>query len=288
MKAIITIGVSSSGKTTWAEEQEGFAVISRDDVRRHILETEGKLLRHENMWSKWNFKREKEVTELYWKHVEDMYRVGNNIILADTNLNPQRRQEMQKRLESLGYEVECRQFDVTFEEAVKRDKTRKDTVGHDIIWKQYLELYGEKYEPDLALPKAILVDIDGTLGHMDGKRGPFEWSKVEQDRCDEVVKQIVDGFAGTHEVILLSGRDSVCRSETLRWLDYNDVYYDNLYMRSEGDMRKDSIIKRELFDNHIRDKYNVVCVIDDRPQVIRQWMLMGLKVINVGDPYKEF
>lgn len=33
MKAIITVGISGSGKTTWAEQQEGFININRDDIR---------------------------------------------------------------------------------------------------------------------------------------------------------------------------------------------------------------------------------------------------------------
>lgn len=288
MKAIITIGISASGKTTWAMQQTGYNVVSRDDIRRDILKNEGKLTPDENLWSKWSFKREKEVTNRYWEIVNHAATKDGSIVLADTNLNPQRRKEMQKRLESLGYEVEQRQFDITFEEAVKRDKNRKDTVGQDIIWKQYLELYGEKYEPDSNLPKAILIDVDGTLAHMDGKRGPFEWYKVGQDRCDEVVKTLVNGYEQDTYTVVFSGRDSCCYDGTFNWLVDNSIKFDALYMRSEGDMRKDSIVKRELFDKHIRDKYNVVCVIDDRPQVCREWMRMGLKVISVGDPYKEF
>ena len=35
-------------------------------------------------------------------------------------------------------------------------------------------------------------------------------------------------------------------------------------MRSAGDKREDSIVKSELFDAHVRDKYNVQFVLDDR------------------------
>jgi len=38
-------------------------------------------------------------------------------------------------------------------------------------------------------------------------------------------------------------------------------------MRPQGDMRKDSIVKRELFDAHICDQYNVLFVLDDRDQL---------------------
>ena len=65
------------------------------------------------------------------------------------------------------------------------------------------------------------------------------------------------------------------------------MYYE-LHMRAEGDMRKDSIVERELFDAHIKDKYDVVAVFDDRPQMIRLWNLMGLKTFACADPYLEF
>ena len=32
-KMIITVGVSASGKTTWANQQEGFEIICRDTIR---------------------------------------------------------------------------------------------------------------------------------------------------------------------------------------------------------------------------------------------------------------
>jgi len=42
-------------------------------------------------------------------------------------------------------------------------------------------------------------------------------------------------------------------------------------MRKEDDMRKDAIIKRELFDNFIEGKYQIEFVLDDRNQVVDLW-----------------
>lgn len=288
MKAIVTIGISASGKTTWAESQKGFQVICRDYIRHNLLESDGKPVHEENMWKYWNFKREKEVTGNYWAFVEMMASAKSNIILADTNLNPGRRQEMQSRLEGLGYSVEFKQFNCDYETAVKRDLYRRDSVGASVIWKQYKELYGKVYVPPSDAPKAVIVDIDGTLAHMTN-RGPFEWSKVGQDRFDVTVATAIDAFRQNyHKIIVLSGRDSVCRGETVGWLTEHEFWYDAFYMRAEGDMRKDAIVKRELFNKYIKDKYNVVAVFDDRPQMVRLWNLMGLKTFAVSDPYLEF
>lgn len=54
-------------------------------------------------------------------------------------------------------------------------------------------------------------------------------------------------------------------------------------MRKSGDMRKDSIVKREMFDEHIRGRYNVNFVLDDRNQVVELWRSMGLTCLQVAD-----
>jgi hypothetical protein len=125
---------------------------------------------------------------------------------------------------------------------------------------------------------------------MNGKRGPFEWDKVILDDLDPVVAEMFNGFkrAG-YKMIVMSGRDGVCCNDTAHWLEKKfNILYDELFMRAAGDMRKDAEIKEELFWAHVAHKYNVVAVVDDRPVMCRRWMELGMKVINVGNPYKEF
>ncbi|MFJ5071268.1 hypothetical protein ACIQC7_33105 [Kitasatospora sp. NPDC088556] len=54
-------------------------------------------------------------------------------------------------------------------------------------------------------------------------------------------------------------------------------------MRPTGDSRRDSIVKVEIFDAHVRDTYNVTCVLDDRTQVVQAWRAIGLTVLQVAD-----
>ena len=54
-------------------------------------------------------------------------------------------------------------------------------------------------------------------------------------------------------------------------------------MRATGDPRKDSIVKREIFDREIRDRYRVVGVFDDREQVVQMWRALGLTVFQVAE-----
>ena len=52
-------------------------------------------------------------------------------------------------------------------------------------------------------------------------------------------------------------------------------------MRKEGDFRRDSIVKQEIYEQHIKDKYVVEFVLDDRDLVVSKWRELGLKCLQV-------
>ena len=90
------------------------------------------------------------------------------------------------------------------------------------------------------------------------------------------------------DIVLLSGRDESCRKETEEWLTKNGICYQELHMRPEGDFRKDTVIKREMFDKYIAGKYYVKAVFDDRPCVVRMWRSMGFTTFALGNQHIEF
>ena len=53
-------------------------------------------------------------------------------------------------------------------------------------------------------------------------------------------------------------------------------------MRKAGDNRVDYVIKYEIFDQHIRNKYNVLGVFDDRSQVINMWRSINIRCYDVA------
>jgi len=293
MKATICVGVSASGKTTWAKEQENSIIISKDDIRKKILMGElHRELEPGELWKLWNFKRESEINVIQDMEFKAASERNMNVIVADTNLNKDFNQNLETRLKVLNYEIEYKLFPVDLVTAWNRDKMRADSVGYNIIYRQYqqwLKFIDRKiYTPDIHKPSAVIVDVDGTLAHMKD-RGPFDWHKVGQDILDPAVYHLTLGFHQQgFKIIVLSGRDSVCRGETIQWLNRHNVPFNCLYMRKEGDMRKDSIVKEELFWQYVADDNNIIAVVDDRPQVTRLWRELGLKVFDVGDPYKEF
>lgn len=287
MKAVITVGISASGKTYWASQQKAVDV-NRDWIRFNVIAPGCD-------WGsyKFNKSKENEVTKIQEQMVMDSHSKGHDVIISDTNLNPNTRNKWETLLTELGYDVEIKEFPITLEQAYKRDSLRSNGVGQNVIYSQYqkwLEYKGRKtYVPDESKPKAILFDIDGTLAQMEG-RSPFAWDKVGTDSVKELIKAMAIGYNQQgYLVICVSGRDGVCYDDTQLWLHRNEIPYWYLFMREEGDMRKDTIIKEEIFWNKIANDYNVVGVVDDRPSVIRMWHELKIpNVICVGNPWVEF
>lgn len=151
MKAKITIGVSASGKTTYAGMQSNFTTISRDDIRFGMVSPQAK------GWKDYDFANESKVTAIQHIEIAKAHMNGENIIIADTNLTSKIRRNMTKCLKDLGYEVEWVIFHIDKEQAVERDSHRRNmTVGEEVIerqYQQYLSLlpYIEKQARDLGV-----------------------------------------------------------------------------------------------------------------------------------------
>jgi len=140
-----------------------------------------------------------------------------------------------------------------------------------------------KIQRPVTLPRAIICDIDGTLA-ITGDRSPFDWKKVGLDTLNYPVAKLVEIMNRYgHKIILCSGRDESCRDETIKWLKYYQIKYDHLFMRPEKDNRKDSIIKEEIYNKHIKDKFYIEFVLDDRDQVVDLWRKkLGLPCFQVN------
>lgn len=274
-KVIITKGLPGSGKSTWAKQyvdQFPNAVkrINKDDLRA-MLDNSG----HSKDMEKFVLEVRDSIILLALKN-------GKHVIVDDTNLAPKHEAHIRELVKGLA-EVEIKDFThVPIDVCIQRDLERQKSVGEKVIRSMYNQFLVKKelYMEDFDLPKAIIVDVDGTLAHMD-MRGPYDWDKVWSDVLDPDVANIVSAYKG--RVIVMSGRDSVCRQMTKEWLEKHEIPYDLLLMRPEGNQEKDAIIKRRLFDEHIRGKFHVEYVLDDRNQVVEMWRNMGLKCFQVAE-----
>ena len=80
----------------------------------------------------------------------------------------------------------------------------------------------------------------------------------------------------------MSGRKETCRRQTEVWLAVADVPSDALLMRDRYDDRPDVQVKRDLYDRHVRGRYDVLCVLDDRSSVVQGWRDLGLTCLQVA------
>lgn len=275
-------GLPASGKSTYAKElisKGGWVRVNNDDLRDTI---------HGGKWTKYN---EKLIVKIREYIIEQALARGDSVVVDNLNLHPKHKKLYKELAEKYGAIFDVKSFNTSLEECIKRDAKREKSVGKKVItdwYDNFLRLPSEKYIPPKNKPSAIICDIDGTLAHMSG-RSPYEWLRVGEDSVDEAVADILRHYYVRDpndddpqpKIIILSGRDGICEPQTKQWLEDNNIPYDHLFMRTADDNRKDSIIKRELFDEHIRDNFNILYILDDRNQVVDMWRDMGLKVLQV-------
>lgn len=277
---VITRGLPASGKSTWArahvEAHDGWVRVNKDDLRAML---------HNGKWSKG---REKQVISMRDAMIRNALAANLNVIVDDTNFHPSHIEQICKIAKEFGgVSVEIKEFDVPVDECIERDAKRPNPVGAKVIRNMHAQYVRPKMtvEQNPCLPKAIIVDMDGTLAIITD-RSPYEDDKADQDLLNHIVAEVVlhYAYAADVEVIIVSGRDEGrSREATERWLTRHQIPFDHLYMRKAGDVRKDSIVKREIFDTYIKDRFYVKAVFDDRDQVVRMWRDMGLQVFQVAD-----
>lgn len=306
-KLTMTYGLPASGKSTWARAQ---VVQSCGQTKRVNMD----LLREMLDGGEFSKKNEKYMQSVRDQIIEDALTEGYNVVVDDTNLHP-KHEEMLRALAARlrGVTFAIQDFtDVPVEECIRRDLLRPVSVGEKVIrqmHRRYLTITVEEAPPPPRVegaPRAIIVDIDGTVAKMNG-RSPYDYDRVDEDLPNTRVIQVVyDWFLQRRrynnegsKILFCSGRrgSDVCRERTLAWIRrempwlYGHDF--ELFMRPEFevdpksgnqrlDNRKDSIVKKEIYEREILGKFNVDYVLDDRRQVVDMWREQGLLVLQVA------
>lgn len=138
----------------------------------------------------------------------------------------------------------------------------------------------------------LVSDIDGTISDATHR---LHFIKGEEKRWDEfytasVLETPISGVidllkayrSSGFPIVLLTGRNDAYREITNMWLDYHDVPYDLLVMRSPGDRRLDYQIKVEWL-KEFREKAKVSVVFEDRKRVVEAMRELGLTVFHVAE-----
>lgn len=284
-KVMLLKGLPASGKSTWAKETVArgggnWARINKDDLRRMM---------HDGLHSRVNERQIKAARDALIVAMMDR---GINVIVDDTNFAASHATRVRQLIDEhntnapLRYSYEEKFFDVKLDVAIERDLGRPHPVGATVIttmYHQFLRPPPPVYPIDPALDWAVICDVDGTLAHFEHHRGPYDHMECTDDVCDDSVRHLLRLNSGDM-IVLMSGRKEESRELTTEWLDTHEVPWDILLMRATDDNRKDTIVKKELFNEHLRGRFNIRYVLDDRDQVVRMWREeLGLKVLQVAE-----
>lgn len=122
------------------------------------------------------------------------------------------------------------------------------------------------------MTRNIIFDIDGTLAdpkdrlHFLKKK---DWNSFYDDCLDDApihnVIYLLQELKKNHHIIILTGRPERIKDKTLLWLKANNISFDEIYFRKDGDYRPDYEIKEEMLKNLNR---SIWFAVDDCKQVV--------------------
>lgn len=275
MKNIIILrGISNSGKSTWAEKQKDYFIISRDKIREDILGKE-RLQQYFNYGQ--DIQIEQLVTEIQEKEIARHLIKNHKIIIDNTNLKKKYIQDYINVIldikENLD-DVEIKTFYIDIDEALKRNLNREEKfISEKVIRKQYeqflsyknidlnfenkqtrkkkewnyasfdIEKYVDKKENSNHY---IICDLDGTSAHRDVlekrsghlfMRNFYGYSECQFDKPDIVVSEILKSMYNSgFKIIFVSGRKESSRKFTESFIKNKLSFFKGEYQLF---MRKD-------------------------------------------------
>jgi predicted kinase len=303
-KPLVTVlsGLPASGKTEYAREMDALR-INLDDIRLMMGWTSPKF---------WSREKEAVAIQAMLSTIEAAVEDGYDVVVDNTHLTPKIPNLIRRRVGGRAT-FDVVHFLASVEDCIKRDANRDRPVGEADIrrmaktkakgWSltaEYMNAWPEVEKVSQVpsgLPEAIIIDLDGTIAIHNG-RSPYESERCDEDLLDDAVEAILFGYALTmagaewpYKVIFMSGREAteLVKAKTEKWLrdnlalkiDYPEhgIEYE-LLMRAEGDERPDFVVKYDLFNEYVRDKYRVLFTIDDRDQIVRLWRELGIKTLQ--------
>ncbi len=146
----------------------------------------------------------------------------------------------------------------------------------------------------MDLPNIVIFDLDGTLANIDHRKHYIKDKDKVSDwysfykACvdDSPVESVASTFMALkqagHHMVIFSGRSDIVERETVSWLYDNDIDFDRLMMRKEGDFTQDAILKQKWIGNYgYRGK--ILMVFEDRKQVVDMWRKEGITCFQVAE-----
>lgn len=143
------------------------------------------------------------------------------------------------------------------------------------------------------MQKVVIFDIDGTLADNSERqelliKNKNDWKRFFSEMGnDKAIPQTIEIFnlikkSGKYNMIIVTGRPDSYKELTEKWLTWNNIEYSKLYMRKEGDIRSDAMVKKDMLED-IRKNSEVSFVFDDRKAVVDMWRENGVFCFQCND-----
>lgn len=291
-KIIVLQGPPASGKSTFAKmhakDNKNTLIVNRDSIR----------LMCKGYYDSKNF--EDYVSAIELSSIENGIKMGYNVIIDATNLNPKTINKWKDLSDKLCVNIEFKEFYIPFKEALERDKKRGEeggiSVGMKVLDRFYRTYYREKYEEEISdkrpikeykngLEDCVICDLDKTIAFSTG-RSPFDWSRINEDKCDKRLRHLLSILCCNYDckLIFLTGRDEEARDNTEKWLLKNlpEHLEWSLEMKEiDHKFEKGYLFKERFYENEIKNKYNVIAVFEDDENCVNMWRSKGILTCQV-------
>ena len=289
-KLVIIRGLPGSGKSTWAK-----AWVNEDPINRVRLNWDDM---RNMMGPYWVPEREntnvlKELREKFLKHMMER---NWDIVCDNMNLNPKEIEFYENIVKEFNedghpYTIEFKDFFISVEECIRRDAMRANPIGEKTIkslFHKYMPLivgseHRKKIESQPTYradkPDCIIVDMDGTLAFNLSGRSFFD--DIDMIKYDTPLLATVSilramKMTGTCNIFIVTGRSEKSREATEVWLTENNIPFDKVFMREDGDFSHSNDFKQKVYEDNIKNNYNVLFVLDDDTKCMKMYQEQGL------------
>lgn len=283
-------GLPASGKSTWAKE---FIKGKKDWVRVNNDEL-GAMLFGETFAEG----RSDTIDRVRKLFIEESMLKHLNIVVDNTNLHPKHEEYLRKLVSEHNdteqyrpkpelYEFDLKDFTgVPVKECIIRNRKRDNPVPEKVIYsmnKRYLLKEGSTLIQDEKLPKAILVDMDGTMALLNG-RNPYSSKGVINDLPNKPVVDLVNKYKADHKIFFVTGREISAREDTKLWLNKHGFPEGSYELHMRNGEPNDVDFKKQIFDRLLKDKYYVAFAIEDRDRVVNLYRHdIGITCLQIAD-----